>query len=178
MRPFLLLAVFLPALSLSTGCDARLFTAEIQAPEICATGLGFSVPPAISEVVADRPLSLADLGFELPQIDSGDLLLEVAVLGVGVVPDSGVDDLRFLDHLRVQAVPSEGSALPPLELIQMSPDDHMSDGAIYAEPDGPVDLAEHLRAGAVSLAVDLQGELPEVAWSSALEVCVEVVASY
>jgi hypothetical protein len=178
LREFPRLLCFLPVISLASGCDPSMFSAQVEAPEICVTGLAFSVPAAAGEAVADQPLSLADLGLELLGEVAGEPALEVEVLGVGLVPGAGVTNLQFLDALRVRAVATEDLALPPLDVVEMNRGDHMSNGAIYAEPEHRVDLARHLRAGGLALAIELEGELPQVAWGSTLELCVQVVASY
>jgi hypothetical protein len=169
-------------LALAAACEPVYFAAELHAPEVCVTGLELAFPAAIPGAVTKEPVSIEDLGVTLANevgLDL-DLELEVEVVGVGMAASEGVSDFDFLDLLRVRAALAGDAAgeLPMLELVEMDPGDRQQDGALYATPDQPVDLAGHLRHGDLALAVDLEGRLPEVAWRTELDLCVRISASH
>ena len=165
-----------PVLGLAAGCsDPVLFSAEIDAPEICISGLRVPFPPSNYEGNTDSPISGQDLG--MPDSDAFDL--DVTVRAVGITPVSGVRDLEFLDALTVSAVPADpSSGLPELMLVEMDEADHMPDGAMYAEPEAPANIATHLEAGDVFFRFGLSGQLPDTVWEADVDLCVHAVASY
>lgn len=165
-----------PVLGLAAGCsDPLSFSAEIDAPEICISGLRVPFPPSDYQGNTDSPISGQDLG--MPDSDAFDL--DVTVSAVGLTPISGVRDLGFLDALTVSAVAADpASALPELMLVEMDEADHTPDGAMYAEPEAPANIAAHLESGDVYFRFGLSGELPDTVWEADVDLCVHAVASY
>jgi hypothetical protein len=164
-----------PALLLASGCEPMLLSAEIDAQEICVSGLTVPFAPSGYSGDTDSPISGEDLGFP----DSDNFVVDVRVLSVGMTPAEGVTDLEFLDALSVSAAPADpASALPELMLIEMDEADHTSDGAMYAESANPADIADHLREGDVFFRFALSGDLPDEVWMADMDLCVHAVARY
>ena len=173
----LALAALAPALLLQTACQPVYFSARVDVPEMCISGLEVSFPPGAAAATADNTLTADDIG--LSELDPVNVDLSVNVLAVGLTPDAGVTDLGFLDTLRVKASSLDDSAeLPAISVIEMDRGDYLGDGAMYAEQAQPVNIATYLRAGQVAIAVDLEGDLPQVEWSTQLDLCVHAAAGY
>jgi hypothetical protein len=176
MRIIKSLLGLVPVLGFAAGCDQPvLFSAEIDAPDICISGLRVPFPPSDYHGNTDSPISGQDLG--MPDADAFEL--DVTVRAVGITAVSGVSDLGFLDALTVSAVAADpGSALPELMLVEMDEADHTADGAMYAEPETPANIATHLEAGDVFFRFGLSGQLPDTVWEADVDLCVHAVASY
>jgi hypothetical protein len=175
MRTLLSALALLPALGLAAGCDPVLFSAEVDAPEICISGLRVPFPPSGYTGSTDHPIAGEDLGFP----DGDDFEIDVSVRSVGIIPTVGVDDLSFIDALSVRAVPADpASDLGDLMLVEMNDANHMNDGSMYAEPREPANIADHLRGGDVLFKFDLAGDLPDVLWETEMDLCVHAVARY
>lgn len=173
----LALAALAPALLLFTACEPVYFSARVDVPEMCISGLKVTFPPMTAGATADNTLTADDIG--LSELDTVDVDLDVDVLAVGLTPSAGVSDLGFLDTLKVKASSlDDGAELPAVNVIEMDRGDHLGDGAMYAEQAQPVNIATYLRAGQVVFAVDLEGDLPQVEWSTELDLCVHASAGY
>lgn len=176
MRTITSLFGLLPVIVLGAACDQpMLFSAELDAPDICIGGMRVPFPPSGYAGNTEHPISGEDLG--MPDGDGYDL--DVTVHAVGITASSGVDDLDFLDALTVTAVSADpATGLPELMLVEMDDADHTGDGAMYAEPAHPANIATHLRAGDVFFRLDLSGDLPDTLWEADMDLCVHAVASY
>ncbi len=175
MRNVFSVLSLVPLLTLAAGCEPALFSAEIDAPEICISGLSVPFPPSGYTGDTDSPISGDDLGFP----DSDGFEIDVKVLSVGITATDGVEDLEFLDTLSVSAAPADAATdLPELMLIEMDEADHTSDGAMYSRAAQPANIADHLSAGDVFFRFALTGDLPDVVWHADMDLCVHAVASY
>lgn len=175
MRTLITISSLLATAVFASGCDPVLFSAEVDAPEICISGLRVPFPPSGYTGNTDHPISGESLGFP----DSEDLELDVSVRSVGIAPTVGVDNLDFLDGLSVSAVPVDlNSDLDEVMLVEMSDADHVGDGSMYAEPEQPVNIADHLRGGDILFKFDLSGDLPDFVWETEMDLCVHAKASY
>ena len=165
----------LAVLALGAGCDPALFSAKIDAPEVCLGGLAVPFPPDGEDVASEDTISADELG-----VPSGDDIdLTVNVRSLALAPMSGVSDLRFLDLVSVRAAPADpASQLHSVGLVEMDATSMMEDGSMYAEPPAPVDISEHLRAGELLFRIDATGDQPDFLWMAEMELCVEAIARY
>src|SRR5262245_48022462 len=132
------------ALVLASACDPVLFSAELEIPEVCIGGYQLEFSPVGTEVSGEsgkNRLSRDDLG--LPDSDSFEI--KVRVQGLGVAPTSGVDDLSFIEELKISAAAADdASDVAEVMLVDLDPSDLTSDGALWGEPETPVDISAHL----------------------------------
>jgi hypothetical protein len=171
MRNLVPVFTLLPVLAAGAGC----FSAEIDAPEICLSGLTVPFVPEAYGMPAEKALSSDDLGVP----DGDDVDLAVMVKGVGIAPTEGVSDMDFVDALTMSAAPADAaSGLPEVLVVDMGAGNHTSDGAMYAEPTDRVDIGPHLRAGDVLLRVAISGDLPDYMWQTSMDLCVHAKAKY
>ena len=165
----------LPALALASGCEPVLFSAKLDAPDVCISGYRLSFPALGIEASTENTMSSEDLGIP----DSDGIDLDVFVMAVGFTATSGVGDLRFLDALSVRAGSTDqASSLPDVMMVEMDAADLTTDGAMYSEPQTPVDIAPHLTDGEVAFRLAATGDLPDVAWEGSMELCVHAMARY
>jgi hypothetical protein len=165
----------------ASGCTPVLASAEVDAQEVCVSGMTFAFPPsgpAAGQMVAvntDQPMSFGDLASGLPD----DLEFEVQVIEAGLSPTSGVDDLTFLDRLGIAAAPLDPSAdMPEVQMVEMGQDDHVDGGGMRAAPAAPVDITALLTQSDVVFGLEIAGSLPDAAWEGALDICVHTRAKY
>jgi hypothetical protein len=173
------LALSLAGLAAS-GCTPVLASAEVDAQEVCVSGMTFAFPPAgpaAGQMVAvntEQPMSFGDLATGLPD----DLELEVEVIEAGLSPTAGVDDLTFLDRLGIAAAPVDAVEMDEVQMVEMDQDDHSDDGGMRAAPVAPVDITALLTESDVVFGLEIQGTLPAAGWEGALDVCVHTRAKY
>ncbi len=171
MRNLFSVCGLLPVLALGAGC----FSAKIEAPEVCLGGLAVPFPPDSFDAATEDTISADDLGVP----DDEDVDLKVHVRSLAFAPMTGVGDLSFLDTLAVHAAPADpASELHAVALVEMDDANMMEDGSMYGEPQDPVDITEHLRAGEMLFRIDAAGDRPDVMWMAEMELCVEAVARY
>jgi hypothetical protein len=169
-----LFPVLVPALALAAGCDPVLFSAELDAPEVCISGLEVPFPPSGYTGDTDRPINSGMLG--VPQ--SKDFDLNIEVTSIRLAPTSGVSDLDFVHELRVSAVAAGPAAHrgDEVTLIEMDDSSRMDDGSMFAEPEVAPDIADLLMSGDVIFRFDLSGELPDDLWRANMDLCAHAVA--
>jgi hypothetical protein len=175
MRNLFSLCGSLAVLALGAGCDQSLFSAKIEAPEVCLGGLAVPFPPDSFDVASEDTISADELGMP----DDENLDLTVNVRSLALTPMAGVSDLGFIDVLNVHAAPADpASQLPWVALIAMDGTSMMADGSMYGEPPSPVDISDHLRSGDILFRIDAAGERPDFMWMAEMELCVDAVARY
>ena len=175
MRTLFPVSGLLSLLALGAGCEPVLFSAEIDAPEVCVGGLELPFPPSSFDVETEDTISADDLG--IPDDEALELALRLRSLSI--TPMAGVGDLGFLDALIVTATPVDpDSELPELVLIDMDSGDLREDGSLYAEPPSPVEMAHYLRSGDLLFRVEASGERPDFMWAAELELCFDASARY
>jgi hypothetical protein len=162
-------------LALGAGCDPVLFSAELDAPEVCVGGLPLPFPAESIDATTDQAIS----GDELGVPDSDDLELKVKVRSLALTPVTGVTDLSFMQGLSVWAASADpASDLPDVTIIDMDAGDLQDDGSLYVEPPSPVEIGDHLRAGDVLFTVEVAGDRPEMTWAAEMELCVHANARF
>ncbi len=175
MRTLIPIFGLLPSLVLASGCDPVLFSAELDAPDVCIDGYRLSFPPLGMEASSENTMSTDDLG--LPDTDGIDL--NVSVLSVGFAPTAGVEDLGFVHALSLRATSADqASSLPDVMVVDMDAADVTTDGGLYSEPETPVDIASQLTRGDVAFRLAVAGDLPDLAWQTRMELCVHAMARY
>jgi hypothetical protein len=165
------------ALLLLAGCEPALFTAKIDAPLVCVSGMRVTFPQASIEGTSQEPLSASDLGTEV--LDSFDF--EVEVKEATLRPIGAMEDLDFVDSVGVKIAPVDpDSGLEPLDVLRL---EHAADepSALYDRPTTPIDVTDYVTATAegviFSFALDV-AEPAAVAWEAEMDLCVHTSAGY
>jgi hypothetical protein len=163
----------LSSLALGAGCDPVLFSAELDAPDLCVGGLALPFPADSFDASTAQTISADDLGVP----DNDDIDLQVSVRSLSLAPLVGVDDLGFVQSLSVHAAAADpASALPGVSIVDMDSGEMQDDGSLYVEPPAPVDISAYLRSGDVLFTVEAAGDRRETAWAASMEVCVHANA--
>lgn len=165
------LVLSLVALSLVPGCP--LLEAEVDVPEVCITHDGVHVGAAAEvheRIVVDDLSGLHELA---------ERAEELTFARAEVIATSGIAELGFVETARIAISPGAGdSTVPPLTL-------HACDGDCVSRADSldlsaeeQHDVLAYLRGDAITLDLDLTGDLPQVAWTLSVVVCFEGTARY
>jgi hypothetical protein len=137
---------------------------------VCAVGVQLDFPPG-APVALSRRFSDVELGYSFS--DRADVTVELSSMALAA--GEGVDDLTFVERLRVSAEAADGS-LPPVELIA----DGRPDAADPWLLEGPasVNLVPFFEAAALVFEVELVGDLPRRDWTLVVDACFSLAASY
>jgi hypothetical protein len=165
------LVLALAGLSLLPGCP--LLEAEVDIPEVCITYDDIDVLAA-SEV--HERIVVDDLA-ELHELTARAENLRFR--RAEVIAVAGVDGFDFVDTARIAISPGAGdSAVAPLTLYQCDGDCVSSADGLTLSDDAQHDVLDYLRGDAVTLDLDITGNLPQTKWTMSVVVCFEGTARY
>jgi hypothetical protein len=137
---------------------------------VCAVGVQLEFQPG-APVALSRRFSEAGLGYSFS--DRAEVWVELSSMALAA--GAGVDDLGFVERLRVSAEAADGS-LPSVELVADgrpgAADPWLLEGA------AGVNLVPYLEAAALVFEVELVGDLPRRQWSLVVDACFSLAASY
>ena len=160
MRTLVSVFGLVSVLALGAGCDPVLFSAELDAPDLCVGGMALPFPPDSFDASTEQTISADDLGVP----DDDQLELQVSVTSLHIAPLLGVGDLGFVHSVTVHASAADPtSALSSVSIVEMDAGDMQGDGSLYVEPPAPVDISPYLLAGDVVFTVQAAGERPDSA---------------
>jgi hypothetical protein len=157
------------------GCP--LVDAEVDAQEVCLTYPNFQVPAVAG---GDRSLQQSFVFDDLSSVkDLTKLDANVQFVRAEVRATSGIQDFNFIHSAKL--VVSSGD--PDSELLPMTmyncdgdcvPDgDHLEIPAALGN-----DAIEYLRSNSIKIDVELKGNVPSIAWTMDIDVCLKARASY
>lgn len=165
------LPLALVALSLVPGCP--LLEAEVDVPEVCITYDEIHVGAGVE--VAER-IVIDDLS-ELDELVTH--AEELAFVRAEAIATSGIADFGFVEQARIAISPGAGdSAVPPLTLYACDGDCVSRADSLGLSAEEQHDVLDYLRGDAITLDLELAGELPQVAWTMSVVVCFAGTARY
>ena len=159
------------AVALLGGCP--LAEVEVSVPQACVTDSGVQVPGGIP-MFPTQSFTFDQLG-ELSSLANEGFAL--TLVSGQVHADSGITNLGFVDQVTISLASGQGSsALQAMDAFDCGP--CTANGATLSlTPSSAADLAPYVASGSAVVGLDLVGQLPSVAWSFDVEVCVAVSGS-
>lgn len=165
------LVLALATLSLVPGCP--LLEAEIEVPEVCITYDELevlAVPEIHQRIVVDDLAEIQDL------IEHAETLRFRRAEAIAV---SGIDGFDFVDTARIAIAPgADDASIQPLTLYACDGDCVSHAESLALSDDEQLDVLGYLRGDAITLDLDLTGELPPVRWTMSVVVCFEATARF
>jgi hypothetical protein len=146
---------------------------DVDVPQTCVTDTGLQVPANVP-AFPQESFTFNQLG-ELQTLASEGFSITLA--SGRVHADSGISDLGFVDQATISLASGQGSsALQLMDAFDCGP--CVATGATLSlTPASGADLAPYVAGGSVVVDIDIVGQLPAVAWSLDVEVCVAVSGS-
>jgi hypothetical protein len=167
------------AVALLAGCP--LAELDVDVPQTCVTDTGVQVPGGLPMFPA-QSFTFDQLG-ELGSLASQGFAL--TLVSGQVQATSGITYLGFVEQATMSLAMGSGSgsgsgqgsaALPMIDAFDCGPC-AATGPTLSLTPSSDMDLAPYVASGSVVVGVDLVGQLPSVAWSLDVEVCVAVSGS-
>ena len=148
---------------------------ETEIEELCVVDMPTEFQPLPDVEAGDEGsvrhlLNDEDIGLRLSDKFEAELFLR----GVGVSGGAGIENFDFMTGMRVEVASGNEE---PVELLYAE-NAESKGNAWYVESDSNIDIARHLLAEDLALAVEFAGTLPQTVWTANLEVCVSAEASY
>jgi hypothetical protein len=143
-------ALLLLALS-TAACEPVLFSAEIEASEVCISGLEVYFPPSGELATTARPLSAEDLGAAI----ADQLDFEIDVLEIGLRSDE--KDLSTIEHIGINLTPTDPAA---------------------ALPNQPVDITVYIESSEILFGFQVVDPTATAAWAGTMDLCVHTRGAF
>jgi hypothetical protein len=162
--------VFGFGLSLLTACP--LVELEVAAPEVCLRYPdvhvdGFDGATGVTTI--HQSFVVDDLS-AIHDITDGDA--DVTFVRGELLALAGVDGFAHVDAARITISGGDGaSSLPPLTLYQCAGDCVPEDGTLDMTPEVEQDALAYLRLDAITVDLEVTGELPRDPWAMDVAVC-------
>jgi hypothetical protein len=165
------LVLALAGLSLLPACP--LLELEIEVPEVCIT---YDEIDVLAATEVHERIVVDDLS-ELHELTARAEHLRFR--RAEAIAVSGVDGFDFVETARIAISPGAGdSAVQPRLLYACDGDCVSSADALALSDDEQHDVLEYLRGDAVTLDLDITGDLPQTHWTMSVVVCFEGTARY
>lgn len=160
------------ALSMLPACP--LLEAQVEVPEVCITYDDIAVLAAATEV--HEQIVVDDLSEIHELVEHAEDLTFKRAEAIAV---TGVNDFSFVTSARIAIAPGRGdAAVAPLTLYQCDGDCVSRADTLALSDDEQHDVLDYLGGDAITLDLDITGDLPQVQWTMSVVVCFEGTARY
>ena len=157
------------------GCP--LLDVEVDAEEVCLTYPNFQVPAVAG---GQKHLNQSFVFDDLSAVkDIADLDANIEFVRANVRATSGIDNFNFIDAVHIVVASGDpASALPPMTMYDCDGDcapegDHLEIPAAVGN-----DAIKYLRSDSIKIDIDFEGDVPAIAWTADLDVCLKARAGY
>ncbi|MEO8700835.1 MAG: hypothetical protein ABI867_12370 [Kofleriaceae bacterium] len=168
------LAMLVSAVALLGGCP--LFEAEVEVGEVCMTYEDVQIDPSVAVGnTTGASFVFDDLS---PIHDLLDLDANLELVRANIRPRSGIASLDFVHSAQVTLASGDPeSTLPTLSVLACD-GDCFAGGTLEVPASTQQDAVEYVRSESVVIGVDLQGEIPQAAFSVDVDVCMRGTIKY
>ena len=161
-------------LGMLPGCP--LLDVQAEAPEVCLTYPNLDVPATTGLSSFQKSFVFDDLSSieDLAKLDGN-----LRFVRADIRATSGIDSFAFVDAAHV--VVSSGdpaSALPPLTIYDCDGDCAPAGNQLELPATLADNALEYLRTNSIVIDLDFHGEVPAVAWTMDVDVCMKASAGY
>ena len=189
----------LPALAtaaaLLAGCQFDLLVVQVESREACMSELTAEFPAGATGIVT-ATLTRAGGQAEQEVPDETDLelpegfeIMEVRLLGIGLLPADGITDFGFVDTVALDMATTDPlDGLPEVRLVDFtnSSDTNYSNGtyknapldSLFLDGNTGVNLADYFDATGLQFTLEVAGDMPETGWSIDVDSCFSFLAEY
>lgn len=179
--------------ALLTGCQFDLLTVQVESREVCMSELSAEFPAgADGTVTATLTKAGGQTSQDVPDEASLDLpegfeVIEVRLIGIGLLPADGIDDFGFVDAITLDmATTDPADGLPEVRLVEFMNDstgtnrDYKNEphDSLFLEGNTDINLAEYFDAIGLEFTLQVDGAMPEEVWSIDVDTCFSFIAEY
>jgi hypothetical protein len=167
-------ALLFVGLGLLPGCP--LLEVEVEAPEVCLTYPNLQIPAVTGVSSLQKTFVFDDLSAirDIAKLDGN-----LQFVRAGVRATSGIDSFAFIDAAHV--VVSSGdpaSTLPALTIYSCDGDCAPEGDQLELPAAAATNALAYLRTNSIVIDLDFQGQVPAVAWTMDVDVCMKASAGY
>jgi hypothetical protein len=161
-------------LGMLPGCP--LLDVQVDAPEVCLTYPNLQIPAVTGVSALQKTFVFDDLSSikDIAKLDGN-----LQFIRADIRATSGIDSFAFVEaaHLVVSSG-DPASTLPPLTIYNCD-GDCAPDGNQLELPAAAANNAlAYLRESSIVIDLDFQGQVPEIAWTMDVDVCMKAQAGY
>jgi hypothetical protein len=154
----------------TTGCQV-----ELEVDEVRLSYRDIEIEAINGHGAAKHSFAFEDLAAIRELVDLG---AEVSFIGAELRATSGVDDMTFVDRLRITVAPGEGSSLPDLVAYDCAGSCDARGRAMSMVPVHALRATDYVGGGSIVVDLDLEGLMPGRPWTLDFDVVLSASLDY